>query len=288
MWLHVPACSPSAAASEGSISGFDWPAERAPFVTSSGTPTPRPCSWRGWRTRGWIARLSGLTLSDSTLEHGVASWISSLRDTPASPSASPGSEAAPTTNGTSGPTSPASSETASPASSSLRTSQGTFPWDSTPCSLTLPPWGSMRHGVVYERATPGLRTHGDGSSCWPTATSMDANSSGAWAYSTESGRHAGTTLTDAAVRLWATPTARGWKDGFDPAEAEPTNGLLGRQAPRTRMAGNDGSQPVALNPRFVEALMGFAGEWTDCDASVTPSSRSKPRSPSECSQSVPP
>ena len=42
---------------------------------------------------------------------------------------------------------------------------------------------------------------------WPTATSQDAKASGAAAYSTESGRHAGTTLTDAACRPWATPTS---------------------------------------------------------------------------------
>jgi DNA (cytosine-5)-methyltransferase 1 len=36
---------------------------------------------------------------------------------------------------------------------------------------------------------------------------MDAHSSGAAAYSTASGRHPGTTLTDAAVRLWPTPRA---------------------------------------------------------------------------------
>lgn len=41
---------------------------------------------------------------------------------------------------------------------------------------------------------------------WPTATAGDAKASGAAGYSTESGRHSGTTLTDAAVRgLWPTP-----------------------------------------------------------------------------------
>ena len=35
------------------------------WVTSSGTPSPRPSSWRGWRTRPWIRRLSGTTLPAS-------------------------------------------------------------------------------------------------------------------------------------------------------------------------------------------------------------------------------
>ncbi len=43
---------------------------------------------------------------------------------------------------------------------------------------------------------------------WPTPTAGDAKASGAQGYSTESGRHPGTTLTDAAVREWPTPTAQ--------------------------------------------------------------------------------
>jgi hypothetical protein len=42
---------------------------------------------------------------------------------------------------------------------------------------------------------------------WPTPTAGDAKASGAEGYSTEGGRHSGTTLTDAAVR-WPTPTAQ--------------------------------------------------------------------------------
>jgi len=41
---------------------------------------------------------------------------------------------------------------------------------------------------------------------WPTPTGSDAKSSGAEGYSTESGRHTGTTLTDAA-KAWPTPRA---------------------------------------------------------------------------------
>lgn len=45
---------------------------------------------------------------------------------------------------------------------------------------------------------------------WPTPTTSDAKASGAAAYSTASGRHSGTTLTDATVRApetWSTPRA---------------------------------------------------------------------------------
>jgi hypothetical protein len=43
---------------------------------------------------------------------------------------------------------------------------------------------------------------------WPTTTTTDAKSSGALHYSTASGRHSGTTLTDAArLAGWSTPRA---------------------------------------------------------------------------------
>lgn len=67
---------------------------------------------------------------------------------------------------------------------------------------------------------------------WPTPTATDAKASGAAGYSTDSGRHSGTTLTDAAVRQWATPAARDWKDGACEAANVPTKALLGRQAVR--------------------------------------------------------
>ena len=66
---------------------------------------------------------------------------------------------------------------------------------------------------------------------WPTPTAGDSNSSGAAGYSIASGRHSGTTLTDAAVR--------------------------GRQAPTTAPNGQPTSGKAVLNPQFVEALMGW-------------------------------
>jgi hypothetical protein len=66
---------------------------------------------------------------------------------------------------------------------------------------------------------------------WPTPTAGDSNASGSAAYSTESGRHSGTTLTDAAVR--------------------------GLQAQAIAPAGSNTSGKAVLNPQFVEVLMGW-------------------------------
>src|SRR6266478_1165764 len=96
-WLYVPA-------SAGWNSESDSPSpDTELWVTSSGKPSLRPRSWRGWKTRPWIALLSGTTLPASEAESGVASWILSLRDFPASPSLSLDDEPEPLTPATSGP-----------------------------------------------------------------------------------------------------------------------------------------------------------------------------------------
>ena len=82
---------------------------------------------------------------------------------------------------------------------------------------------------------------------WPTATRQDANASGAAGYSTESGRHSGTTLTDAVVRkMWTTPQAH---------DAKIKHGGSRRDLP----VQVDGK----LNPTWVCALMGFPMDWFD-------------------------
>jgi len=69
---------------------------------------------------------------------------------------------------------------------------------------------------------------------------------------------------------WATPTTRDHKDGANPSERAPTAGLLGRQAPRTPMLGQESStngpnSRRRLNPLFVEWLMGLPIGWTDLE-----------------------
>jgi DNA (cytosine-5)-methyltransferase 1 len=73
---------------------------------------------------------------------------------------------------------------------------------------------------------------------------------------------------------WMTPTSRDWKDGSDPSENVPTNGLLVVQAVRSHPApatlppGDESSPPDptsprrSLNPRFVEWLMNWEPGWT--------------------------
>ena len=84
-------------------------------------------------------------------------------------------------NATSGPTSPPPLAYYDPASRSLRTSQGTFPWDSTPSSPTLPASGSMRAGAVYAHRTSAPHTSANASSSspgLPTPRARDARGRG--------------------------------------------------------------------------------------------------------------
>jgi hypothetical protein len=87
-----------------------------------------------------------------------------------------------------------------------------------------------------------------------------------------SGSKQSITLND-AVKWWPTPTSRDWKDGTSIGSA-PVNCLLGRAVEPSPTGG-------ALNPTWVEWLMGFPLGWTVCDASATRSSRRSSKSSGE-------
>jgi len=223
VWLYIPpACCPSAPASQGSNSESGSPVpEPELFVMSSGKGMLRPLSWRGFRTRPWTTLLSGLSLPRSTADLGAEKWISSLEDTPASPSASRGRCKEETTPGTSGPTSSGSSEKCRHLLASLRTSRTTSTSASEKYAKAFGKWvsGLKREYTARQKSAP--RTSGSASSSspagkepWPTPTAQDSRGSGAAGYQTKT-RNPGTTLTDRAVRMWPTPMSRDGKGGAD-------------------------------------------------------------------------
>jgi hypothetical protein len=214
VWLYVPSgawrSAPEPAGSSWKFGSPSAPAT-ALWPTLSGTPSPRPFSWRGWRTRPWIKLLSGTTWPPSTADRGVADWISSLPASPARPSAPPAAGGASRTTGGSGPTSPgwfAKQRHGSCSSSRCRDCwyqpQASLLDSGTFCE-TWPRSGSMRSGACYRRPPLAPATAGNGFGFWPTATAGNSRSSGGNPHTTAT-HH--TTLTDRAVRLWPTPAAR--------------------------------------------------------------------------------
>jgi len=163
-------------------------------------------------------------------------------------------------------------------------------------SETWPRSGMTRNGIAFQRPTSALPIYDNesGLSPIPTPTAQDhfsarvtANRRKVWT------SHPGTTLLDYA-RLWPTPTSRDYKDGSAKACANvPANGLLGRvvhqwSTPKSSASGPDyarrnregsgGDDLVtqiggALNPMWVEWLMGYPVGWTDCVDWGMPSSR---------------
>jgi hypothetical protein len=277
-----------------------------------------------------MTRLFGRICEPSTAHRGVESWISSLRATRASPSATQVLAAGLKTLAISGPTSCGSCANATRASCSSRTSQAISPSDSERSAPTFDTWASELKQDFSRRLKQALLTVARGSSLWPTAAGGLHN------YFKEpssflarrerlkatkvNGNGAGMPL-GIAVRLWGTPTARDGKDGACANANVPVNGLLGRQVvklwPTTTAMDSIGSGAAAyttesgrhagvtltdaavrgplspattqaienssvgtrrLNPRWTCLLMGWAPSWTSSGSPETVSSPSKPHS----------
>lgn len=295
-WLYVPSvCSRDTA---GSIwDGVSQP-DPARFVMSKGKPM-RPASLQlAWKRASWIRRLSGLTCEPSTLSRGVDSWIASLAGSPARTCPRPESAPVSTASGAdSGLTWRDSFGRFDPGTYSLRTSQACLlTQECDEYSETFPRWGSMRNGEVYARRTWAPAIVASGCSSWPTTTAQDAESSGRR-------RPSDITLT-AAVRAWATPSARDHKGGYSDEAMTRRDGksrendllpqMAERFSPQVRTTRHgqpsSSSAPIwlqlyhdvppkhrRLNPNFSEWLMGLPPQWTNaltgCGPSATAWSR---------------
>ena len=297
MWLLPPPpseSSKSTQASRASRSVSAWPEPTSVlWALLSGKPTARPFSWRGWKTRPWLALLSGaVSFRTFRSANSAVRSISSPRGSPVSRGPTQEVSEEKPTNGGSGQRSPDSSPLWTRVRCSSKTSHSTL-FDSR--SGTFKTWAtSCRHLSASAPATSEHPTNDTGSSLWPTATATDGKASGAAGYSTQSGRHSGTTLTDAMrlwatpraserqqrnsrdahvalskqVQTWATPAARDCKGPFHTHRQGRDD--LTRQAVTTTP---DGPSGMDLNQEFVEMLLSFPRAWTDCTRSATQSCR---------------
>lgn len=229
VWLYLPpeaiahvrkgkACSASrsAQARADSTSASISPCPNIElWVTLSGKAMPQPRSWRGWKTRLWIARLCGTMLPPSTASRGAAWWISSMAAIHASRSPSRDASLAIKTHGISGRISRGSCEKSDRRSASLKTSPDIYDWASSKSQMTFEQWvTALRQGCLRRRKsvrptgandcsswlTPRAQESGekqdtflkrngdrtDRCSCslksqaamWPTATATDGNKGG--------------------------------------------------------------------------------------------------------------
>ena len=207
-----------------------------------------------------------------------------------------------------------------PATCSWRTAQCCLFGEWEESSPTWPRWGMTRGGECWELPTWAPPTFGSGcgswptptaesyGSCqggamgregqrnrpslqtmaatgmWPTPTTGDAKSSGS-RNTSQSKAHPGISLTDAVRgdqgkgRMIPTPAARDYRHPNAKPYAERGGGTKGEQLPN--FVGG------ALNPTWVEWLMGWPIGWTDLEPLATGKYRNAPCSPGECSRDPP-
>ena len=124
-----------------------------------------------------------------------------------------------------------------------------LPW----FSVTLPKWGSMRNGHVFQHPTLTRPINATASGLWPTPTVHgNYNKPGA-------SKNSGTGLAT-AVKTWPTPTAsayKGWSKNHNRANTDDRiDYTVEREA---HLAGQSGQ----LNPTWEEWLMAWPIGWTE-------------------------
>ena len=145
-----------------------------------------------------------------------------------------------------------------PATHSLKTVQLSLLADLEPSSVTLPPWGSMRSGALYQRQMSALFTSENDSGFWPTPDCRGFVNEGSVQMLAKKvddrdqwSRMAYRTAKSKKERIWPTPTAHNAKETNAPSEAL-------RNAPT--LASLVGGQ---LSADWTEWLMGWPTGWTD-------------------------
>ena len=206
-WLYVPALGDSS----------------LPCSLPSAIPTTPSATWRGkplssliwsreWKKGGFVRRLSGTTLTPSTADRGVASFIASLPGSPVSPSLSPAPGWDLKMNVGCGPASRESFATFDPTSSGWKTSRPSLFTDSLTSSDRWPSSGILQRGICFPLPTSARPTvESDGSfSQWRTPDSPGAG--GPRTHTTSQGKGHQVTLQEQATN-WATPTGHDVRSG---------------------------------------------------------------------------
>lgn len=145
-------------------------------------------------------------------------------------------------------------------SSLWKTHQCLFSEDLPWSSVTLPRWGMMRNGVVYQRKTLVRPISATGSGLWPTPNACTASSALNLQKSGD-GREKPNKLGWAvAITMWPTPVASMSKGSSQNCLTRKNGKSRANDRLDHAIMSSDGGH---LNPDWVEWLMGWPIGWTD-------------------------
>ena len=174
-----------------------------------------------------MRRLFGMISKPSTAIRGVASWIGSLAESRANPTASLVNTRDLPTNGTSGGTPGGSSQSADRAQSSWRTFQASHGITSTPLGLSYEDWDTGLKRDFSQRKRLARPTYENGSSSWVTPTARSsASRNGEWKgtyYVRENGTKVASVLAHQATNPWQPPLTGLWRS---PAATDADGGTI--------------------------------------------------------------
>lgn len=295
MWLYIPSTTSNSApgpeCSEPPSNSPSKPSEFRPclYVTLSGKASPRPLSWRGWKSRGWVSRLSGTTLEPSTAARGVDSWIASVAATLANRFPWRVSDLARKIPDIFGPASVKSLRESSRHSVFSKTCQATLFPDLIESSTIWKDWiTGLRQDCLHRRKS-ARPCEMNGYTSWPRPQARDEKNPD----SPESGNYKrkvekGWTIDlNSMAANWLRPIASIYKDGRTSAKFKsksPNSQTLNEQAvgwtgtiPRPETIGDLGlllqvwkpPECPRLNARFAEWLMGWPRDLTSFGLSET-------------------
>ena len=277
-------------------SSVDTSSDGGASAPSNTTTMPAAFSSHGRTTDASRRSRSGMTFAPLTDAHGeaVLTWCleASRARTSAPPARAP---ASPEPDQGSGQRWRALSVRFDPATSGWRTARCLYAEDLDWSSLTLPRWGSLHDGELWERTTQAPRTSATGFGCWPTPTAdacIGVAPTPAMAERFRRKGSSGSFVEAMAARMWPTPKAsaagpdfaamkRGKSISLQTAVMLPTptvNDSKNNGSPsQYRRTSNGKPRDLqlnavvggALNPTWVEWLMGWPLGWTDCGASAT-------------------
>ena len=148
---------------------------------------------------------------------------------------------------TSGRMSPAPYATWDPESWCWKTSETTSLWALTLSSLTLPAWGGLHDGELFERPTPELRTIAPASLLLRTPTAQLATNGGSQHPDKRKAGGHGPTLADEVEHLLPTPTARDYKGANQRADTTCLHGAITAQRLHAGSTPSEGQRPALLS-----------------------------------------